>query len=436
MTALLDNLQRKLKNGINITILIVDGGGRGSALAQACAMSSCVRRVICAPGNAGTREGDRFNVKETDLPGIYKIVVEQKVDFVIVGPEAALAVGLCDYLHARSIPVFGPTQAAAMLETSKVFMKEFCLRNNIPTANYYIADSYADLRRVTLPNFLVVKADGLAGGKGVTVANDLHGVFTAAKAAFNGAFGDAGKRLVIEEKLVGRECSFMFICDGENAVPMPTVQDYKRALDGDQGLNTGGMGAISPAPGVDEQMVERVRSEIVLPTLNAMAKAETPFHGILYAGVMLTSDGPKLMEYNVRFGDPEIEAIVPRLLLSDLVEYMIASVESGGLAKLQPLTVSNRVTVCMFAVSDGYPGRYETGFSITGIEEAEKDAYVFHAGTTRKDGNVVTSGGRVIAVVANGSTFENARKRCLVAIKKLYFKNMFIRTDIAAGLID
>ena len=421
----------------NLTILVVGSGAREHALCWALEHSRQVARVLCTPGNGGITNEHRRNVKELDISGIVQLAKDEAVDLVIVGPEAPLVAGLVDTLSTAGIPAFGPNAKAAQLEGSKIYTKTLCSSLDIPTARWRWTDSYGDAKEMirswgSLP---VIKADGLCGGKGVVVPDTEQQALDAVHDMLvKKTLGDAGSRIIIENRLIGRECSVMAFCDGENAVLLPPARDYKRAQDGDKGLNTGGMGSYSPLPDVDDNLLADIKTRIIERTLYGMKNHEgNPYHGLLYAGIMLTKDGPQLLEYNVRFGDPETQVVLSRVHPTDLMEHMLASLELGGLARLPPLRVESMAAVCVVLASSGYPGKYDTGLPITGAVPPNGCA-MFHAGTKRNGSGLVTSGGRVMSVVGLGNTIEDARKRTNDAADKVIFANKYRRNDIAANV--
>lgn len=421
----------------DLRVLIIGGGGREHALYEAIARSPLVRRVLCTPGNGGIPPEDRRTVKDSDFQGIVALAKEESVDLVVIGPEAPLVGGLVDLLKIQGICAFGPDARAAMLEGSKIFMKTCCSKWNVPTARYrFTNNNYAAAERMIKgTGFRVIKADGLCGGKGVTVAKTEDEALEAAHQLLVGkSQGNAGLRILIEEKLPGDECSVMAFCDGTDAILLPPARDYKRAYDGDvePNPNTGGMGSYSPLPDVNDELLEEIKARIIMPTLRGMAQAGTSFRGLLYAGIMLTKDRPKLLEYNVRFGDPEAQVVLP-LLDSDIVPYMLATCERGGLSGFGPLKVSSDVAVATVPVSGGYPGKYKTGFPITGLEEASREALIYHAGTDRTP-ELVTSGGRVMTCVGRGATYAEARRRSQLAAELIQFEGKRYRKKIAADL--
>jgi phosphoribosylamine--glycine ligase len=417
-----------------LVILVIGSGGSESALCWLIGRNHPERHVLCTPGNGGISPKNRRDVKDSDLNGIVKLAKEEKADLVVVRPEGPLVAGLADRLRENGIPAFGPGAIGAQLEGRKIYTKQLCDEVGIPTARWQWADDYEQAKKiicswgVTPP---VVKANGLCGGKGVTVAETEEQALEAAYRLFKKVQGNAGARILMEERLVGRECSVQTFCDGENAEVLPVARDYKRAFDGNKGPNTGGMGSYSPLPDVSNEDLADIKTRIIMPTLRGMAEERgAPYQGLLYAGIILTRDGPKLLEYNVRFGDPETQVVLP-LIESDIVEYMFACNKLGGLAKLGPLKVKNKFSVCIVLASDGYPGKYQTGFAIRGLKNVPRDVSVFHAGTNRVTGNLVTSGGRVMSIVGLGSTIEQARQRAEVGADAILFANKFCREDIA-----
>jgi len=421
-----------------MNILLIGGGGREHALAWKIAASPLADRVYCAPGNAGiAREAECAALDCADHGAIIAFCRAKAIDFVVVGPEAPLVAGLVDDLEAAGIKTFGPTKAAARLEGSKGFTKDLCRANNIPTAAYARFDAAAPakqyLRRMAAP--IVVKADGLAAGKGVVVAATTDEAEAAVDMMFAGALGAAGRAIIIEEFLTGEEASFFVLSDGENAVPLATAQDHKRAFDGDGGPNTGGMGAVSPAAVMTPALERRALDEIVLPTLSAMKAMGAPYKGVLYAGLMITGEGPKLIEYNVRFGDPECQVLMLRLM-SDLVPALIAA--RDGMLKNFALRWFPEVALTVVMAAKGYPGDYAKGSVIGGLGEAEKidGVEVFHAGTRKENGCILANGGRVLDVTAGGKTFAEARARAYAAVDKIVWPEGFCRRDIGARAVE
>lgn len=422
---------------VNQTVLILGSGSRESALRWAISKSELVGCCLCAPGNGGIAGEDRRAIAVDEFRVIEYACKAEEVDLVIVGPEAPLVGGIVDYLTERGIQVVGPSKAAAQLEGSKVFTKQLCAKVGIPTAPFEVFDHHL-LAKMHIENLNappVVKADGLCGGKGVKVSHNIEEAMEVATQMLSDElFGEAGRRIVVEERLVGRECSVMAFCDGVNAVLMPPARDYKRAFDGDEGDNTGGMGAVCPVPDVDEAMLERIKKEIILPTLREMDANGTPFHGILYAGIMITDDGPMLLEYNVRFGDPEAQVVLP-MIESDVVEYLIATRERGGLEKLGPLLLNEGAVVGVTVAHDGYPGPVKAGAIVhRNIIEFGAPAFFIGAAERNENGELVTTGGRVGTVVEMGDSIAEARTRVYSEIKTITFDGMRYRNDIAVGL--
>ncbi len=417
-------------------ILVVGGGGREHALCWAISASPLCTKLYCAPGNAGIAQvAECIDVAAEDIGGQVALAKREKIDFVVVGPEVPLAMGLADRIAEAGIKVFGPSQKAAQLESSKGFTKELCKRHSIPTGAYErftdVDKAVAYIKAQGAP--IVVKADGLAAGKGVVVAETVDQAIEAARDMLSGnRFGAAGASVVIEEFLVGEEMSFFALCDGEHALPMIGAQDHKRAFDGDKGPNTGGMGAYSPAPIFDMAMQKRTMDEIILPTMRGMAEAGTPFKGVLYAGMMITAEGPKLFEYNCRFGDPECQVMMLRLK-SDLVPALIACAD-GGLKHFD-LRWSNDSALTVVMAAKGYPDAYQKGTEIRGLDAAGKveGVEIFHAGTKfGPDGKrVLANGGRVLNVTALAPTVQEARSRAYRAVDLIDWPEGFCRRDIA-----
>jgi phosphoribosylamine--glycine ligase len=414
-------------------VLVIGSGGREHALCWAIARSSRVQEVVCAPGNGGIAQHARcVPVDQRSLNDLLQVVASESPDLVVVGPELPLSLGLADELQRRSIPVFGPTRAAAMLETSKSFAKRFMQRHNIPTAHFAACTSQEEalgsLDLFHLP--VVIKADGLAAGKGVLICETKSEAREAITGLFSGKLlGSAETTLVIEEFLTGDEISFLVLCDGKHASALVPAQDHKRIGEGDTGLNTGGMGAYSTDEMLDPQMRDWILHHIVYPTLDGMAAEDTPFCGVLYLGLMMTARGPMVLEYNARFGDPETQAILLRLD-SDLVDALEAAVE-GRLSSAE-LRWKPGASACVVAASAGYPGSYKTGFPITGLDQAAKvpGVEVFHAGTSLSNGDIVTSGGRVLGVTAAAPTLAEALQQAYKALDQIQFEGITFRRDI------
>ena len=415
-----------------MNILLLGSGGREHALAWKMAASPLADRLYCAPGNAGiAREAECVDLDIADHAAVIAFCRANGVDFVVVGPEGPLCAGIVDDLKAAGIKAFGPRRAAARLEGSKSFTKDLCRSAGIPTAAYqrFRAADRAKAYARTHGAPLVVKADGLAAGKGVVVAESLSEAEAAIDMMLGGGMGEAGAEVVIEEFLDGEEASFFALCDGESALPFASAQDHKRAFDGDKGPNTGGMGAYSPAPIVDAAMTGRVMDEIVQPTLAAMTKMGAPYKGVLYAGLMLTASGPKLIEYNVRFGDPECQVLMLRLK-SDLVPALLAS--QDGVLKSIDLRWYDEAALTVVMAARGYPGPYARGSLIEGLDAAAavEGVEIFHAGTKRQGGRILANGGRVLNVSAIGNTVGEARDRAYDAISRIRWPEGFYRHDI------
>jgi len=414
-------------------ILLLGSGGREHALAWAISASPLCDALISAPGNAGIAQvADCRALDIMDNAAVVALAKAEQIDFVVVGPDNPLANGVVDALNAAGIKAFGPTQAAAQLEASKGFTKDLCAEFNIPTARYRrFTDATAAKAYLTdHPVPVVIKADGLALGKGVVIAPTHEDAAAEIDLMFGGAFGAAGHSIVIEEFMTGEEASFFALCDGETALAFGTAQDHKRVGDGDEGPNTGGMGAYSPASIMPDAMVERVMATIIRPTLAAMKSRGTPFKGVLYAGLMLTPEGPKLIEYNARFGDPETQVLMPRLK-SDIVPLLLASAD-GELAHVDARW-DTRAAVTVVVASEGYPGPVTKGSVIRGLDAAEATgAIVFHAGTARNNaGEIVANGGRVLNVTALGANVTAARDAAYDAVARIDWPEGFCRRDIA-----
>jgi len=416
-------------------VLVVGGGGREHALAWKAAQSDRVSEILVAPGNAGTASENKcrnVEVAAEDVDGLLALAQQESIDLTIVGPEAPLAAGLVDRFSAAGLACFGPTAAAAQLESSKAFAKDFMARHGIPTGRYGVADSLdsglAMVEEIGFP--LVLKADGLAAGKGVVIVEDIDAAKVILGEMLSGqSFGQAGQRVVVEEYLSGEEASFIVIARGTEFLPLATSQDHKRRDVGDVGPNTGGMGAYSPAPVVTDEIHAEIIERIIRPTLDGMAYDGHDFTGFLYAGVMLTEAGPKVLEFNVRFGDPETQPVLMRLR-SDLVGTLLDTL-SGDLNTVR-LDWDDRVALGIVLAAGGYPGHYAKGHPIAGMSQATDEQFkVFHAGTRLDDrGQVVTSGGRVLCGTALGGTVEAARRAALEGLKGIHFEGCFFRNDI------
>jgi phosphoribosylamine---glycine ligase len=415
-----------------MNILLLGSGGREHALAWKMAASPLTDRLFCAPGNAGiAQEAECVALDLADHAAIIAFCRANRIEFVVVGPEAPLCAGIVDDLETAGIKAFGPSRAAARLEGSKGFTKDLCRSAGIPTAAYErfgtADEAKAYARDHGAP--IVVKADGLAAGKGVVVAESIVEAEAAIEMIFGGELGAAGAELVIEEFLAGEEASFFALCDGETALPLASAQDHKRAFDGDKGPNTGGMGAYSPAPIMDAAISARVMAEIVQPTLRAMKGMGAPYKGVLYAGLMITAEGPKLIEYNVRFGDPECQVLMPRLM-SDLVPALLAS--RDGVLKSLDLRWHSQAALTVVMAAKGYPGAYAKGSVIEGLADAGavEGVEIFHAGTKQDGGRILANGGRVLNVSALGKTVSEAQARAYAAIARIRWPDGFCRHDI------
>ena len=419
-------------------ILMLGSGGREHALAWKIAASPLVTKLWCAPGNAGiAREAECVPLDIADHEAVIAFCKANAVEFVVVGPETPLAAGIVDDLGRAGIKAFGPSKAAAQLEGSKGFTKDLCAEFGIPTAAYRRFDNEAGalayVRAQGAP--IVIKADGLAAGKGVVVAKTLREAEDAVAMMFAGHFGAAGAEVVIEEFLAGREVSFFALCDGETALPLASAQDHQRVFDHDQGPNTGGMGAYSPTPFVTSEIHDQIMSRIISPTVAGMKARGAPFRGVLYAGVMLTEQGPKLFEYNVRFGDPECQVLMLRMM-SDIVPAFLAACD--GELKHFNLRWYQEAAITVVMAAKGYPGDYKKGTRIDGLDDAGKleGVEIFHAGTIAKDGVVLANGGRVLNVCALGKTVTEARSRAYAAVDRIRWSDGFCRRDIAWQAVE
>jgi len=420
---------------VTMDILVIGSGGREHALAWKAAQGKSIGTVYVASGNGGTASDaqlENIQISADDFSGLADFAVDKAIGLTIVGPEAPLVDGIVDYFRERDLPIFGPSKGAAQLEGSKAFTKDFLARNNIPTGAYQsfteVEPALAYLEKMGAP--IVVKADGLAAGKGVIVAMELVEAEAAVKDMLAGnAFGEAGHRVVIEEFLDGEEASFIVMVDGENVLPMATSQDHKRVGDGDTGPNTGGMGAYSPAPVVTDVIYQRIMDEVIMPTVRGMAAEGNEYTGFLYAGLMIDAEGtPKVIEYNCRFGDPETQPIMLRLR-SDLVDLCLAALDK----KLATTTAEwdERKAVGIVIAAGGYPASYEKGAVISGLMAEESDLKVFHAGTQQNDnGDILSNGGRVLCVTALGNSIGEAQQRAYQATQKISWKDSFYRKDI------
>ncbi len=419
-------------------IFVIGGGGREHALIWKLKQSTSVDRIFCAPGNAGTAAiAENVAIAASDLPQLRAFAKQNFVDLTVVGPDDPLARGIVDLLMSDKLRVFGPTKSAARLESSKIFAKELMRAQKIPTAQ---ASTFSDSRealryceQLTFP--VVIKADGLALGKGVIIAPNIATARSTIEAMMNEArFGDAGRRIVIEEFLRGTECSLHALVDGKNYQLLESARDYKRAFDGDEGPNTGGMGAFSPADNWDARLQSQFESEIMQPLLRGLSKEGIAYRGLLYPGLMITSDGARVLEFNCRFGDPETQALLPRMK-SDLLPLLEATIDG----KIDNYTIDwdKRAAITVVVASAGYPGKYETEKAISGLDEAAKleDIQVFHAGTKNANNQVITAGGRVLAVTALGATIAAARSRAYEAVSLIQFDGCHYRRDIALNAV-
>jgi len=417
-------------------VLVVGAGGREHALSWKIAQSPRVDRVLVAPGNAGTaQDAENVDLSPDDIPRMVQFAKQNQVDLAVVGPEAPLAAGMVDALTESGVRAFGPSQQAAELEASKIFCKNLLRHADVPQADFQTFNSarsalaFLSEREDTT---LVVKADGLAAGKGVIVCdNRAQALQAVERIASEREFGAAGKQLVIEEKLEGQEASVLAITDGQTIVTLPAAQDHKPAYDGDKGPNTGGMGAYSPTPLVTQEVMDTVLEKVLVPTVHQLKRSRRPFRGVLYAGLMITKQGLKVLEYNVRFGDPECQPLMFRLQ-SDLVDVLEATID-GTLDQIEPLRWDPRSAVSVVMASEGYPGAYERGHVIRGLDEATKlpDVKVFHAGTAVSEGQTVTNGGRVLGVTALGKTISAAKLQAYTAVKCVRWDGAWCRKDIS-----
>ena len=420
-------------------ILVVGSGGREHALAWKLRQSPQVERIFCAPGNAGTDEiAENVAIPASDLEALVQFARENRVDLTVVGPDDPLAAGIVDLFAAEKLRTFGPTKSAARIEASKIFAKELMRSQKIPTAEARTFSNSSEAlhycERLKFP--VVIKADGLALGKGVIIAADPVAARSAIDEMMNqGRFGDAGRRIVIEDFLRGTECSLHALVDGSSYRLLESARDHKRALDGDQGPNTGGMGAFSPANNWNKKLQSKVETEIMQPLLRGLLQEGITFRGLLYPGLIITPDGARVLEFNCRFGDPETQALLPRMK-SDLLPLLEATID-GNLSKCA-IEWDTRAAVTVVLASGAYPGKYETGKTISGLDDGAKveDVQIFHAGTKRAGGEVKTAGGRVLAVTALGSTLEAARARAYQAVSRIHFENCHYRRDIALGVTN
>ncbi len=424
-------------------ILVIGSGGREHSLVWKIARSKLVDRIFCAPGNAGiSRQAECLDIKAEDIESLLDFARKEKIGLTVVGPEAPLAGGIVDEFRKYGLRIFGPTKLAAQLESSKVFAKELMAKYSIPTAAFKIFDNPSDAQNYIEQKAMpcVVKADGLAQGKGVIVAKSVEEAGGAVKTIMKErVFGEAGNQVVVEDCLEGEEASIIVVTDSREVIPLASSQDHKRVFDGDKGPNTGGMGAYSPAPVVTPELFQEILGKVIYRTIDGLAKEGIDYRGVLYAGIMITKEGPKVLEFNVRFGDPETQAILP-CLNSDLIEVMLAATEGtlNKFTKFSRLNWDKRFCVCVVLASGGYPGEYEKGKVISGLEEVEKmeGVVVFHAGTKSQVANgksqIVTNGGRVLGVTGLGSGIKEAIGRTYRTVENIHFEGMHYRRDIGA----
>ncbi len=419
-------------------VMVIGGGAREHALAWKIAQSHKVKELYVAPGNAGTASiAGNLNIKPNDIEALVKAAQDINIDLTVVGPEAPLAAGIVDYFERIGMPIFGPTKAATQIESSKVFAKKLMQKYAIPCPRGVTFSTYTEAREYleSQPAPIVVKADGLAAGKGVTVASSREDAQKALSDIMEAkVFGSAGDSVVIEECLTGKEVSLLAFTDGKTVVPMVPACDYKRVFDNDQGPNTGGMGSYSPPGFFDAKLTQRVMETVLEPAVKAMASEGMPYKGVLYAGLMIASDGPRVLEFNARFGDPETQATLPRLQ-TDLVDILLAIVDN----RLSEVTVewSNEACVGVVMASAGYPGSYNTGFPITGLDKLDKETMVFHAGTKFGENlQMYTDGGRVLTVTATGQTMAEARNKVYQNLPRIHFHSCHYRKDIAAREVN
>lgn len=429
-----------------MNVLVIGNGGREHALAWKIAQSSRVDRVFVAPGNAGTAmDAENVDISEEDFPALIQFAKENRVGLTVVGPEKPLAGGIVDAFQDARLRIFGPTRTAARLEASKVFCKTILRSADVPTAEYRVFRDAQSAQRFVMDRYpeenqdvpLVVKADGLAGGKGVIVCRRRQEALDAIeRVCVQREFGAAGQEIVIEERLDGEEASVLAITDGRTIVTLTPAQDHKPAFDDGEGPNTGGMGAYCPTPLIHGERLAWIEEHLLVPTVHALKRSRNPFSGVLYAGLMVTGQGPKILEYNVRFGDPECQPMLMRLK-SDLVDILEATVD-GRLEEIAAPEWDPRPAVCVVMAADGYPGPYEKGHSIRGLEEASKlpDVKVFHAGTKRMDQHVVTSGGRVLGVTALGNSISAAKLQAYTAVKCIRWPGAWCRKDISDKALE
>ena len=420
-------------------ILVIGSGGREHVLAWKIAQSKLCDKLFCAPGNAGIAQiAECVDIKADDIIGLLDFARKEKIDLTVVGPEVPLSLGIVDEFAKYKLKIFGPNKAAAQMEASKVFSKELMAKYKVPTAKFKVFDNPDEAKKYIekIGSPCVVKADGLAAGKGVVVAKTVDEAKKAVESMMREkVFGDAGNKVIIEECLQGEEASILVITDSKEVVALASVQDHKRVFDNDVGPNTGGMGAYSPAPVVTKELFKEILDKVIYRTIDGLAREGIDYRGVLYAGIMLTKDGPKTLEFNVRFGDPETQVILPRLK-SDLVEIMLATSEKK-LSRIRNLEWDERACVCVVCAAGGYPGNYEKGKEILWLDKAAgmKDVVVFHAGTKLQNNKIVTNGGRVLGVTGLGKTIKEAVDKAYVAVKVINFEMIHYRKDIGAKAI-
>ena len=417
-----------------MNILVVGGGGREHAIAYSLSKSSSIKKLIVAPGNPGIETfAECYPIAADDIEGQCKLAKDMKADIVFIGPEIPLVLGLKDKLSEIGINAFGPSKEAAQLEGSKTFSRNFCKRYNIPQPNFkYCSDLNTAKDQIELLNgYCVVKADGLAAGKGVVVCDTVNEAIEASTQMLeDNKFGDAGKSILIEERITGIEASVFAVSDGNTAIVLGTAQDHKRAYDNDQGPNTGGMGAISPAPALNEELNKNIFNNIIMPTINGMRSDGIPYEGILYAGVMLTDQGPKVIEFNCRFGDPETQVVLPRLS-TDLVDIIHNTVTNN--LENTPIELTDNTAITVVIASKGYPGTFKKGIELPSLNNLNKqdDILIFHSGTAKNDNeNLISSGGRVLSVTAIGDNVKDCRQKAYKAVEEINWNKGFYRRDI------
>ena len=411
-----------------VNVLVVGSGGREHSIGWKLSQNDNVDTVFHAPGNGGT--SNNVSIPIDDLDELVKFASKNNC-FTVVGPEAPLAAGIVDMFNENGLKIFGPTKSAARLESSKIWAKQFLKRNNIPTATFEVFDDVVKAKEYVnqIDYNVVIKADGLAAGKGVIVCDNKDEAEKAIEMMLiDKKFGDAGNKIIIEERINGIEASYIALSDGKIVIPMATSQDHKRIFDNDKGPNTGGMGAYSPTPVIDKRLSQKIQEKIIDKTISSLRNEGVTFKGFLYAGIMLKDGEPYVLEYNVRMGDPECQPILMRMD-SDLFQYLVGSV-NGTLEKLPPISWKNKSAVCIVLASKGYPGSYPKDDEIFGLGKAFDDAYIFHAGTKRQDKRIITNGGRVLGVTALGDTLESAIKRAYTVTEKISWENKYLRADI------